>query len=748
MCVCTALAKGGDHSAHDRKNEHLLEILARTFWQDTQGNIVMLFALMSTVLFLFIGGSVDYARYNAVRTDILESLDAASLAVARMENLHNDWTSDQLVAYGEDFFVENTNSEDALLKPDHTPYSSIGEVVSFDLVTDDTKVRACINGSIETHLLSVVNIRYLEIAQCVGITKAGSGRVEVALVLDMTGSMRSRVGGERKMTSLKKAVVAMLDELFGDETQSDSLKIGVVPFNYHVNAGGASSWVPSWGDLNAQSLYHGARFIHVDENGNVDVNTKVNHYRLYDSDPNANWTGCVESRPYPLDELDTPPGTATSTSILSAAMTSLTADDEPDTTMHAAFANMPSIDPSQSLAQLASSANSRFVPVFLGDDPNCNSGWNGRCPLSNGDSYWSQSEMIPINGANYAQSFARNWFSDPSRAPGINRIKYQQRDYIDDERFTGRFGGSVVGHYARVVEQFRALESPSGSYTPAQQAFRDYMIDLGVGNNRFTDPSVTSATDTSSLDYDEFILRGAYVGWWNPITQTYDHKYDLPKDDPTFAPNMPNCPPALLPLTDDRLAIDGGDANGDGLPDGGIVGALYTTGGTNIPNGAMWGWRVVSDGLPFTESTGPADTGPNGTAESDWQRAVVIMTDGENTFYDESTHFGSWATSYGYVTEERMGFGIDATDSGGTNGNMKDEADNKLLRICRRMKQEDILVYTIVFDVASGSNVDTRMKACATEPTEPYYFNAPTASALKDAFKNIAEDLTRLHVSQ
>ncbi len=705
---------------------------------------------MSSVLFLFVGGSVDYARYNAVRADILDSLDAASLAVARMEEVHPDWTTTQLVTYGENFFIENARFEGDLLKPDHSHYSTVSEVISFDLTSDDTKVKACVNGSLETYLLPVVNIPYLEVVQCVGITKFGAGRIELALVLDVTGSMGwNDSGGTNKMTSLKKAVVAMLDVMFDTETQSDNLKIGVVPFNQHVNAGGASSWVSTWGDVNGQALYNGARFIHVDENGNVDVNTKVNHYTLFASDPDSSWEGCVESRPYPLDELDTPPGVSTTTTFLTDAMTAPSSSDEPDSTMRSAFTNMPAINSNVTLAELATAANSAFVPVFLGDEPDCDSGWNGRCPAYNGYSYWSATETISIGGSNYSQTYARNWFSDPDDASGIDDDDYRNENYIDDEQFTGRYAGVNAGYYARVVEQFRALENPSGSYTAAQQAFRDYMVDMGVGNTRFTDPDVTSATDTSSLDYDEFILRSAYVGWWNPATSQYDHKYDISKSSTSDGPNPKDCPPAILPMTDTRADIDGGDADDDGLPDGGILASLTANGGTNISNGAVWGWRVVSDGLPFTESTGPGDTGPDGTAENDWQRAVVIMTDGENDFGDRDTHWGSSISSYGYEVEERMGDGIDEADgSGGTNGNMEDEADNKLLRICRRMKQENILVYTIVFDVSTGSNVDTRMKSCATEPNEPYYFNAPNASELEDAFSKIASDLVDLHVSQ
>ncbi|MHA7873273.1 MAG: hypothetical protein ACX939_13065, partial [Hyphococcus sp.] len=241
---------------------------------------------------------------------------------------------------------------------------------------------------------------------------------------------------------------------------------------------------------------------------------------------------------------------------------------------------------------------------------------------------------------------------------------------------------------------------------------------------------------------DEYILRNGYPGYWNPVDQEYDGKYDLPKGSSSDGPNPQECPPAILAMTDTRADIDGGDGNDDGLPDGGIMATLSPDGATNIAAGAVWGWRVVSAGAPFTESTGPAETGPDGTTEDDWQRAVVIMTDGEMVFQNRNTHWGSRDSSFGYEIEERMGQGID------TDGEMETEAENKLLRICRRMRQDDILVYTIVFDVSTGSRVDTLMKACATEPNSPFYYNAPDASQLEDAFANIAADLVDLHISQ
>ncbi|MBL4620452.1 MAG: pilus assembly protein, partial [Marinicaulis sp.] len=597
---------------------------------DTHGNIAMMFILMSSLLFLFVGGSVDYARYNSVRADMLASLDAASLAIARMEELHPNMTDPQLITYGEKFFAENAQKEGLILKPSKTPYSTISEIVAFDLTSDTTKVKACIDGTIKTALLSVVNIDYLDVKQCVGITKFGAGRIELALVLDVTGSMNwNDNNGVKKITSLKNAVTAMLDVMFDTETQSDNLKVGVIPFNTHVNAGGSSAWQNSWGDLNADSFYHGARFIHVDENGDVDMNTKVNHYNLFASDPDRSWEGCVESRPYPLDELDTPPGSASSTSFLSTAMASLSSSEEPDATTRNAQNNMPNIDPGLSLSSLASSSNSRFVPVFLGDEPDCNANWNGRCPSWNGNSYWEDTETFLIGGSNYSQSFWRSWFVDPDSNSGISESNYINSRYIDDEDYIGINAGEPAGRYAKVVEFFRSIGEDAGSLTSEQTALKDFMENLGV--NDFYDSDITSAGDGSYANSDEYILRNSYVGWWNPATQQYDHKFDLPKDSSSDGPNPQDCPQPILAMTDTRADIDGGDGSG------GIMANLTATGYTNIAAGAVWGWRVVSDGLPFTESTGPGDTGPGGTDETNWQRAVVIMTDGEMNFSDRST---------------------------------------------------------------------------------------------------------------
>lgn len=692
---------------------HALNSLVVRFTKETRGNIAMLFTFMAVALFFFAGGAVDYSRMNSVRADMVESLDAAGLAVARLAAFDSTLTEAELSAYGEKFFLANFQQASQLQNLD----------VTFDM-SDDAVIAPCVSGQLNTYLLRLVQIEQFDMDTCVEITKQGSGKVELALILDVTGSMNSFIGSERKIDSLKSAVDQLLQVLYGSKTTSDNLKIGVVPFNAYVNAGGASSWKSTWADQNAEAYYHGARFVHVDENGEVDVSRKVNHFDLFNSAPQAQWQGCVEARPFPLDELDVPVGGSVTAGELTAALdipTQYQVPGSPEAArMKQAFNNAPALALSTSI--LTNSRNFRWVPLFHPDEPDCNANWKGRCPSASGNNYWTAMSTFNIAGTPYTQASWRSWFTDPSY-DGKYESSYWNRNFIDDERYTGRLVGEPEGRYAKIVEEFQSLgKKPYGSLTAAQRDWHDYMAALGV--DEFYDLDITKSNDSSTADSDEYILRNAYVGWWNPATKTYKYKYDLsPTMNSQIGPNM-HCPTELLPLTNNRTKIEA------------HMKKLTPNGNTNSANGAVWGWRVLSNEPPFTEGIGAASPDFD-----DWQKAVVIMTDGDNTVSNLSTHWGSDLSAYGFASESRMGAGMNLPNK------MRDDIDNKLLRICHRMKEEGYLVYTIMFGLKSAAT-GTVFKACATEPNAPYYYDAVTGEELEDAFGNIAADLVDLHISK
>jgi uncharacterized protein YjfI (DUF2170 family) len=87
-----------------------------------------------------------------------------------------------------------------------------------------------------------------------------------------------------------------------------------------------------------------------------------------------------------------------------------------------------------------------------------------------------------------------------------------------------------------------------------------------------------------------------------------------------------------------------------------------------------------------------------------------------------------------------------------TASEMRDAIDDKLVRICTRMKQNGVIIYTIIFGLDEDEDEDAAtaevFRACATQPQSPYYFNAPDGEDLQEAFGAIAQDLVSLHVSR
>ncbi|MEX0644117.1 MAG: TadE/TadG family type IV pilus assembly protein [Parvularculaceae bacterium] len=751
--------------------------LVRKFAENRDGNIAILFSFMFAVLLLFTGGAVDYTRYNAVRADLIESMDAAGLAIAQIDALNGpeirDLAGDAREAYlkeqGQKFFAENFQHGGA-----------VNELsVDFEITTATITPRA--TGHIRTLFLHVGenllhqmagtetgNLVNLDLTTDTEITRRGSGKIELALVLDVTGSMAEDEDGnstsdpeEQKIYGLRLAVDNLLQVMFGDANSSDNLKIGIVPFNAFVNPGGAASWQAAWGDAAADSYYHGAHFLHVNETGTVDtsasatsinasgiakvidVSQKVNHYTLYQSHANIEWEGCVEARPFPLDEIDTAPGEASSTGVIDAALdvpaglTSPSGDFEQRS--RDAYDRMPT--PPLSSSALASIDNSRFVPLFHPDEPDCVNGacaWNG--VLKTSYMLGSTTRNITIPQA------TERWIDDPDASGvvdvdgnGIDEAAYGNRSFIGDQYFSKNTSSNKSSNrlqrYLEVVLGFRM--AAGNTYANLDSYWDGVKTRLEAMGLRTC--SSTSTCNDRRNKY-EFIMRNAYVGWWDAALGRYTGKYDQsPSVDEDFdggvftgsdrGPNQ-NCPAPILPLTDDREAIEA------------HMELLEPQGNTDSANGAIWGMRMLSPQAPFTEGVSYDDV--------DWSKAIVLMTDGENTAGDDNTHWLSAMTSYGFAIEERMGVGVDAPTKGSSgfqSDRMADQIDEKLLRICQRAKDEGILIYTIIFGL-DDDDTEEVFKACATEPVAPYYYKAPSAEELEAAFGDIAQDLVKLHVSR
>jgi hypothetical protein len=147
---------------------------------------------------------------------------------------------------------------------------------------------------------------------------------------------------------------------------------------------------------------------------------------------------------------------------------------------------------------------------------------------------------------------------------------------------------------------------------------------------------------------------------------------------------------------------------------------------TDIPQGLVWAWRVVSPEQPFTESS----VYQEGYEPS---RAIILLTDGANT------------ATYGDAYNGRLS---------DRDQRLKDVADNIKAVDKDGDGQSDYEIYTILFaakddpDRTSDDRLRDLMKYVATEPNSPYYYNAPTATDLGNAFSEIGNHLSNLRLSK
>jgi Flp pilus assembly protein TadG len=160
------------------------------------------------------------------------------------------------------------------------------------------------------------------------------------------------------------------------------------------------------------------------------------------------------------------------------------------------------------------------------------------------------------------------------------------------------------------------------------------------------------------------------------------------------------------------------------------IDALVANGNTNISEGTMWAWRLLSPGAPFTRAR--AYNAP------DNRKFLIVMTDGDNFLGAKSQHNRSVYGAYGYGSQNRLG--TTYTQNGYMNA-----LNAKTLAACTNAKAQGITVYTVAFGDEISSTGLTLLRNCATNPDRAYI--AADEAALIQAFQTIGREIAKLRVS-
>jgi Flp pilus assembly protein TadG len=259
---------------------------APDFLRDDRGNIAMISAFVIPLLLLVTFGGIDIHRASTVKANLQDALDAATLAAAR-----SPYTAD----------ADITRVGLASLRANLAPYEDISlQTSQTTFVLDST---GAVVGDAKVSVTALVaNIILPMVGRGAGDQMPvgahsevlrSNNRVEVALVLDNTGSMAGA-----KLTNTKAAAIDLINRLEAADSRSieaDAIKISLVPFSQTVRiSAGGSNTVPSY--MSNANNHTGSELF----------TSNRGRFTLF-GNLGTTWGGCVEARAAPYDIRDTAP---------------------------------------------------------------------------------------------------------------------------------------------------------------------------------------------------------------------------------------------------------------------------------------------------------------------------------------------------------------------------------------------------------------------------------------------------------
>lgn len=202
----------------------------QTFVRDARGGVAILFGLSVFMLMMVVMLTMDSARFYSVSDKLQQSLDSSALAGAKL--LGDDSKSDsEIEAIANKYFTS------AMVHAGVNSYVSKPFKVEIDRDTNTVRATAAVKtpslfGAFTNKTPTV------EIAQNSSVIY-DTRKIEFSMVLDITGSMAVN----SRIDYLKEAATDVIDQLFDDAPDRDSIRIALAPYSASVNAGSLASTV-------------------------------------------------------------------------------------------------------------------------------------------------------------------------------------------------------------------------------------------------------------------------------------------------------------------------------------------------------------------------------------------------------------------------------------------------------------------------------------------------------------------------
>ncbi len=184
----------------------------KTYKNNTDGNFAIIFAVSLLMIIAVVGAALDFTMIQSSKVKIQNTADAAVLAAAKS----GETAQPALLSVAQN--VVNANNQTG------------GSLVTDLSLTNNGRIRVNVSGQYNTHLMGIFGQGTVDIEVVSEAPLGSSDPVNIALVLDVTGSMHGA-----KLVGLKSAANNLITML--ESQENANVKVSVVPFAQYVNVG-------------------------------------------------------------------------------------------------------------------------------------------------------------------------------------------------------------------------------------------------------------------------------------------------------------------------------------------------------------------------------------------------------------------------------------------------------------------------------------------------------------------------------
>lgn len=250
----------------------------KRFISSANGNVATITAIAILPIFLAAGIAVDYSRISNARIKLQNAADSAALTAAQKNEL-SDKERKQLARE-----IFDVNAPDYIVKK-----------FKVDINKDEVIVTPTVDMPLA--FMSIIGNPVHDVT-VVAAANSGITTMEVALVLDVSGSMRAMFpNGKSRLEVLKQAAENLLTKI--ENIGGAKVSVSIVPFTMNVNVGkGKKSWVEGEDHL----LFAGSEWkgcVFEQSKGNYVANSPNGkfHAMIWPPMPNGNGDGnqCVRN---------------------------------------------------------------------------------------------------------------------------------------------------------------------------------------------------------------------------------------------------------------------------------------------------------------------------------------------------------------------------------------------------------------------------------------------------------------------